>query len=163
MHPINKLSRRQVDVNGTLTSQESEGFLRLILECKSLCLKFLRLLFNNKQPKKKVMADDTTPTPKLTVEVINPGADKLSDALGISTERYQYLSRVTKKWFELESTLSGTIHEASKHANHPNELVIVGFLCGVFIREKSESRKKRNIQSLEDLLGSLNTGDDDDD
>lgn len=78
---------------------------------------------------------------------VNPDAEHLEDALGITNERSIELHRMVMHALIDEGSISTMLVKLSEKCNHPNELVIISWVAHKYL-----SAKKRTKGNFEEFL-----------
>ncbi len=82
----------------------------------------------------------------LIVQIVNDETESLSETLGISEERCEYLGNKLRKGMYAFDTLTDVAHELSKECKHVNEIWWVAMQMG------GNSARANSQDMLKDLL-----------
>jgi len=81
---------------------------------------------------------------------INPDSSEISESLGITEERVEYLQKKIKHLFIEESTFTKMFEEISKETVHANELAYCCFTIGGIVGKTSIDPIIKIIEKLKD-------------
>ena len=70
---------------------------------------------------------------------VNPDADSLEDALGISNDRLMELHKMVMHGIIDDTNVSALLVRLSEHCNHPNELVVVCWVTHKYLTAKRDT------------------------